>query len=219
MRTSTALEAVYKYVYQWNQLLSSARPDLTLKGIVVDYEEHAGFEAHLPRIPEFRKIYSPEGQPLRFGTAVGFDNPLRASSVSKNIDDVYLEMYDSYVEDTKPAELVQQGAGRLTNNITKTLQVLDRDVWGPYLKHYAALPNVHFMWSLQAKSSSDCRYPIGESRRCGTKDDLGGWEATRVAEFINTVKDRYTGMRNKPRGFFEFSYMPTSWLQCLVVKV
>jgi hypothetical protein len=60
MRTSTALEGVY----QWNQLLSSARPDLTLKGIVVNYEEHAGFEAHLPRIPEFRKIYSPRVNPF-----------------------------------------------------------------------------------------------------------------------------------------------------------
>ena len=215
MRTSTALEAVYKYVARWNELLASVRPEITIGGIVVDYEEHAGFEEHLPRIANFRARYSTPGQPqLRFGAAMGFDVPRRAASISSNIDDVYLEMYDFYVRDSDPAELVQQGKGRMLNNVDETLRVLDRDVWGPFMRAYTQLPNMHFMWSLQAKSSKDCLYPVGSknNKRCGTKDDLGAWTAPKAAEFINAVKERYPAMRNRPHGFFEFSYMPTSWL-------
>jgi hypothetical protein len=211
MDTPTGLEGVYKYVSEWNKLLASERPEIKISGIVTDYEEHEGFESDLPSISSYRYQYSTPGQPrLRFGAAMGFDQPRRAASISSNIDDVYLEMYDFYVQGSKPAVLFEQG--KLKNDIEATLQRLDDDVWYRYMRYYDH-GNLHFMWSLQAKSSSSCLYPIA-GRKCGTKDDLGVWDAPKAAEFIDTVKARYPNMNNKLHGFYEFSYLPESWMQC-----
>ena len=211
MDTPTGLEGVYKYVSEWNKLLASERPEIKISGIVTDYEEHEGFESDLPNISSYRDQYSTPGQPrLRFGAAMGFDQPRRAASISSNIDDVYLEMYDFYVQGSKPAVLFEQG--KLKNDIEATLQRLDDDVWYRYMRYYDH-GNLHFMWSLQAKSSSSCLYPIA-GRKCGTKDDLGVWDAPKAAEFIDTVKARYPNMNNKLHGFYEFSYLPESWMQC-----
>jgi hypothetical protein len=212
--TSTALEAVYKYVADWNMLLSTVRPDISISGVVTDYEEHNGFEEHLPLISKFRDLYSTPGKPLlRFGAAMGFDVPRRAASLSPNIDDVYLEMYDFYVKGSDPVVHVEQGSPGLLNDIPATLSILDKRVWFPFLKHYAR-PNMHFMWSLQARSQSDCLYPLGKGRRCGTKDDLGAWEPQKPPEFIHAVKTQYPQMSKQPHGFYEFSYMPNSWMKC-----
>jgi hypothetical protein len=211
MGTSTGLEGVYKYVSEWNALLSKERPYIRIAGIVTDYEEHKGFESHLPNISFYKEVYSTPGQPvLRFGTAMGYDQPRRAASISSNIDDVYLEMYDFYEHGSKPTILFEQG--KVKNDIETTLAKMDDAVWQRFLRLYDQ-GNLHFMWSLQARSSKECLYPIA-GKKCGTKDDLGVWDAPKAAEFINTVKARYPQMRNKLHGFFEFSYMPTSWMQC-----
>ena len=79
MDTLTALEGVYKYVSQWNDLLARVRPDISIAGVVTDYEEHKGFESDLGNIPKYKSRYSSAGQaPLRFGAAMGYDQPLRA---------------------------------------------------------------------------------------------------------------------------------------------
>ena len=212
MGTATGLEGVYKYVSQWNHLLASVRPEVRISGIVTDYEEHKGFDFDLPNIPGYRQRYSTPGQaPLRFGSAFGYDQPYRAGSLSDNIEDIYLEFYDWYKYNSAPAVLVQQGSRDYVDNVSKSLDKLDRDVWSRYLKGYNQ-SNIHFMWSLQSTSSKDCLYPLGD--KCGTKEDFGTWSAPKVAEFIKSVKERHPEMSFQPHGFYEFSYMPRSWMSC-----
>lgn len=209
---STLLEGVYKYVHRWNELLRSARPGLRIAGIVTDFEEHEGFLADLPSIPCYRSLYSTAGQPaLRFGTAMGFDQPLRAQSVSEHIDDIYLEMYDMYVHGVKPAVHVDGGDSGFINNPDSFLNALDRHVWGPFLRHYGD-EKLHFMWSLQSGRSRSCLYPLGTG--CGGKEDFGRWSSGKVAEFFAKLEERHPVFAGKPRGFFQFSFMPNSWLTC-----
>jgi hypothetical protein len=213
MGTSTALEAVYKYVSEWNKLLATVRPDLRISGIVTDFEERKGFKDELPMIGEYREKYSSRGEPLlRFGAAFGYDQPKRARRVSGFIDDTYLELYDLYERGySSRAPRFQQGRPGYRDKVLKTLEKMDADVWGSLVEKYDE-PNVHFMWSLQSRSSSDCLY--SRRGRCGAKDDFGSWSAPKVAEFIRTVQERYPSMSHQAHGFFQFNYTPQSWMTC-----
>lgn len=210
MKVDTPLEGAYKYVSQWNQLLIRSRSRVVISGIVTDKEESRHFLNDLRRIPAFKEAYSNRGQPsLRFGIAMGYTQPDGAPSISPHIDDVYLEMYDFYVDRVYPPALVD--AGTMVNNPHRFLAELDANVWGRYLPFYARERNLHFMWSSQHRGPG-CLFP-NDSNQCGSKDDFGNWDVTKVNEFFALLESRYPSFRSSPKGFFQFSFIPKSWAQ------
>ena len=209
MGTRGPLEAVFKFAHQWNTLLRSTGSRTRITGIATDFEESETFEAELPAIPDYKRAYAVDGARVRFGTAFGFDQPRRAAEVSPHIDDVYLEMYDLYEAET--GIRVEQGKGPLVNHPRSFLDKLDADIWPHLLEHYDQ-DHLHFMWSLQARSSNRCLYK--HDGLCGTKDDFGRWSAPKVSEFLALVEARHPSLRTHRKGFFQFSYTPESWLGC-----
>lgn len=210
MHTRTPLEGVYKYIHAWNELLLRERLPVRLGGLVTDFEESDTFAEDLALIPLYRRTYVQHGQPrLKFGTALGFDQPRLAAEISPHIDHVYLEMYDLY--EVESGVSVEQGLGSLVNQPARFLNKLDTHVWAHLLSHYNQ-EHLYLMWSLQARSRTHCLYK--HDGLCGTKDEFGGWSAEKVSEFLTLAEARHAPLRTHRKGFFQFSYTPRSWLEC-----
>ena len=213
MGVSAPLEAVYKYVSQWNELLALNRVETRIAGVVTDKEEGRNFLTSLPMIPAYRSRYTIAGQaPLRFGLAIGYDHPGSMHSISTHIDDFYLEMYDFYHDRIVPVVNVEASTPGLLNNPKALLAKLDSHVWGPYLSRYDS-HKAHFMWSLQIRSGAACIMPSSEGT-CGQMNDFGGWDVKAAKQFFALIAEKYPAFAKRPMGFFQFSYTPKRWATC-----
>jgi hypothetical protein len=192
------LEGVFAYAKKWNDLLSSER----FVGIVLDGEEKAGFQSEMSNVPQYKSAYGVGS----LGIAIGYDATGQMSSYSQ-ADAFYLEMYDFYVNDAPKLTLVQTGP---TETDPQTfLDVLSRDVLGPHLGKYTD-SKLHFMWSIQAKSKTDCLYPL--SGKCGSSDDFGWFSAPNFNRFLQLLASKYPVFAGRDHGIFQFSFLPASWL-------
>lgn len=198
--TGQPLEGVFKYAADWNLLLSSRGSAARISGIALDGEENQGFSSELPHVATYKSKYSI----AKLGVAIGFDQP---GAVSKypQADDFYVEMYDFYVVDAPKLTLVQTAA---TDTPESFLATLDSEVLYPFVGKYAD-SRLHFMWSVQAKSRTDCLYPLGSG--CGSSDDFGMFTAPAFNEFLRMAQAKYPVLAGRNHGIFQFSFVPPSW--------
>lgn len=199
--SSKPLEGVFKYVGVWNTFLASKGASVRIGGVVVDGEERKGFFQELPSLPTYKSTYNVPN----FGVAIGFDT---IGSVSQYLatDEFYLEMYDFYVVSAPTLTLVQTTradtpSGYLSSLDTKTLN---------YFESKYGDPRFQFMWSVQAKSSAACLYPL--SFGCGSSDDFGLFSAQDFGTFLDLAQSKYPLMAGRNHGIFQFSFVPKTWL-------
>ena len=212
MGTSNPLEAVYVYVSRWNALLQgiSGYSGPLISGIVTDMEEQSGFGADLSSVPSLQSKYSSPGKPLlKFGTTTGFDCKGVINSLPSYMDEIYVEMYDFYIYGVSPAVLIESTSPGVLNNPSTYLAILESEVWSNYVDSYAS-SRVQLMWSLQHRGS-DCLFPLG-SYGCGENNDLGSWDAKSASDFFNLIASKYSVFADREKGFFQFSFMPQSWM-------
>lgn len=195
------LEGVFKFAKQWNDLLASSGAPTRFTGVVLDGEEKGGFNNELASVPNYKNQYGLAS----LGIAIGYDATGQVASYP-TADEFYLELYDFYINNAPKLTLVQANAG---NNAPQTfLDILDTNVLGPYVGKYGD-SRFNFMWSVQAKSRSDCIYPL--SGKCGTSDDFGWFTATNFNQFLQLVQQRYPVFAGRSHGIFQFSFVPPSW--------
>jgi hypothetical protein len=213
--TPVPLEGVFKFAKMWNDFLSRHHVPHRIRGIVTDYEDGDNFQHDMIHLASYKRRYSTPGQPsLRFGIALGYESAGRIKSYGPEVNEVFLEMYDWYVEGSKPAIPVESH-NRALNNPTEFLAMLDKNVWKTYIPFYSRYPNIIFLWSLQNRLSNDCLYPDIGSKSCGDRVDFGSWAPKAFHSFLDMLIEKYPifgGQRQ--HGLFQFSYMPNSWATC-----
>ena len=208
------LEATFKFVKMWNDFLARNHVSHRIRGLVTDYEDGDNFRHHMVHLASYKRRYSSHGQPsLRFGIAIGYDSAGKIKSYGPEVDEVFLEMYDWYVEGTKPPIPVEAHNSAL-NNPAEFLAMLDKDVWKSHIPSYSRYPSIIFLWSLQNRISNDCLYP-DRNTSCGERVDFGSWTPTAFHSFLDMVKEKYPVFGgDRQHGLFQFSYMPNSWATC-----
>ncbi len=189
------LENVFLYASQWNALFPSL-----IKGIVVDLEEKAGFSTELTSITAYKAKYGVS----TFGMAIGYDATGSAAAYPQ-VDQFYLEMYDFYVNNAPSLTLVQVSK---TSTVSSFIDTLTKDVLAPYVSKYTD-PRLVFMWSVQAKSGTNCIYPLANS--CGLKDDFGLFSAPDFNSFLRSIAAKYPVFQGREHGIFQFSFLPPGW--------
>ena len=214
MRVRVPLEATFKFVRDWNDLLSANGARARVAGVVTDKEEGRHFLSDMTHLAAYKERYSTAGQPkLRFGLTLGFDSVGSISGLPSEVDDFYIEMYDFYVHGIAPAIPVEAHNNGALNNPERFLNILDERVWGPFLRRYNEHSNIIFMWSLQHKESNKCIYPLPDST-CGERVDMGSWRADAFNNFLDKVAQRHPVFGQRRHGLFQFSYVPHAWQTC-----
>ena len=213
MNAPSPLEAVYKYASAWNSLLGQTvgytGPRIT--GVVADKEEQQGFGSEMSSIPSYQSKYSTPGfPPIKFGSTAGYDSAGSVPFLPGYIDEVYLEMYDFYINGVHPAVVIESSGPGIVDNPSNYLAILDNQVWGSMIPNFSSSTKINFMWSLQHKGAS-CLYPMG-AYGCGAHDDLGNWSPSAAADFLRMVANKYSVFGNQPKGFFQFSFLPSDWM-------
>ena len=213
MHTATPLEGVYKYVAEWNMFLAGLPGYFgpRIVGIVADHEEQRGYISTIGLIPELRDKYSTAGyEPLRFGTTVGFDGTGSILQMPAYVDDVYVEMYDFYLHGVSAVHPIPANLPGILDNPDGYIDLLDSEVWETHLDDFASSSKINFMWSLQ-HTGNDCLFPL-DTGHCGERNDLGSWTPEAAREFLTLVRERHSVFGERPNGFFQFSFMPPSWI-------
>lgn len=195
---STALEGVFKYAAAWNGLLGTSK----FSGIVVDGEEKVGFKDALANLASYKSIYSIG----TFGVAIGYDATGQVASYP-GADEIYMELYDFYVNNAPSLTLVQVDASNDTPS--QFVETLVKNVFEPYVSKYTD-SKMKFMWSVQAKSQQSCLYPLGSG--CGSSDDFGLFTAPAFNQFMQLIIAQYPVFAGRSHGIFQFSFVPVSWL-------
>ena len=215
MRVHVPLEGAFKFTKKWNQLLARSGVSHQIMGIVVDMEDSGNFRDDLRLLASYKHRYSLPGQAeLRFGIAIGFDMVGSISSLSPAVDDVFVEMYDFYVEGSQPAVIVEAHRNGALNNPARFLEILDHYVWSRYMRFYERYSSmITFMWSLQNKASPRCEYPLNDGT-CGEKVDMGSWTAESFFNFLDMLKQRYPVFADTAHGIFQFNFLPREWQAC-----
>ena len=214
METESALEAAFKYVHTWNRLLDTTSVKVRLGGVVTDKEEGRHFLSDAHKVGKFKQKYSGSAKKrLTFGMAIGYDQAgsIPALNADGELDDVYLEMYDFYVEGVVPAKTVHAHKGGALNNPERFLQILDEEVWYRHVDKYHHHSNIIFMWSVQNDASTHCVFPSNEIT-CGTKGDFGSWKMPAFTRFLETIAKRHKVFANRQHGLFQFSFVPKNWM-------
>lgn len=215
MNVHVPLEGAFKFTKKWNDLLEQNGVSHRIAGLVLDKEEGSLFLADLRHLQEFKSRYSSPGQPeLKFGLAVGFDSVGSVSSFPPAVDDVYVEMYDFYVQgSTDPVIRVEADQNGALNNPDRFIDILDQTVWYQYLRQYGRYSNLIFMWSLQNRKTSACLYSLPD-RTCGERVDMGAWTPNAFFQFIDRVKERHPVFSQRQHGLFQFNFTPIEWHAC-----
>ena len=225
MGTGTALEAVFKYTSEWNDLLSALRPGLRISGIVTDWEESTmeeggDFNTHMHLIPYYKAMY---GEYLTVGTSIGYDcTHWIGRDVFRHVDEFYMQMYDWYVEKTSPLDNIAAGDAEYVNQPEKLLATLKGlNVLKPEL---FASEKFHLMWSVQRADrdlgGSTCRYPLTYMdkvtkipyQQCGNSNQFGTWQPAQFHAFLNLLKIQHPEFASKSHGIYEFALLPFTWL-------
>ena len=212
---SSPLEGVFKFVQEWNLLLESVDGKVRIAGVVTDKEEQRHFIGDLKNLRAYKKnSKGARHERLTYGTAVGYDTigSITAKHVGE-VDHFYLEMYDFYVEGSKPAIHVHAHGDSL-NNPEEFIDVLDDQVWGRFVERYQNHDNITFMWSVQHLKSRECNYPTDTN--CGDKVDFGSWRISKFREFMEILAVRHPVFAQRNHAIFQFSFVPKTWMpgQC-----
>ena len=108
MRVEVPLEATFTFVHNLNALLKDNRVASRIAGGVTDKEEGRHFVNDMAHLGQYKDGYSTPGSPrLRFGLTLGYDSVGSINGTSDQVDDFYVEMYDSYVHGIYPAVPVE----------------------------------------------------------------------------------------------------------------
>ncbi len=199
--SSRPLEGVFKYTNAWNTFLARHGHSVRFQGIMLDGEEKAGFASEISLVPWYKSTYN---VPL-FGVTIGFD-ATGSMPQYPNTDEFILQVYDLYVVAAPRLTLVQMNANESPSDY---LSKVDSETLSSIVPKYTD-SRLEFMWSVQARSRTDCLYPLGS--RCGSSDDFGMASAQAFADFLDMVQSRYPQLAGKSHGIFQFSFVPTSWL-------
>ena len=214
MQAEAPLEATFKFVKKWNKLLQATGVQARLAGVVTDKEEKKYFDQEIGQLANYKNRYSTPGGPrLRFGWAIGFDSVGSLEATSPEVDDVYLEMYDFYVNGISPAVAVEAHELGALNDPETFINILDEKVWSPHVHKYTHYPNIVFMWSLQNRESKACNYPLLNGT-CGERVDMGSWSVSAFNKFLDKLDLRHPVFSKRKHGLFQFNYLPHSWQQC-----
>jgi hypothetical protein len=214
MQVRIPLEATFKFTKKWNDFLEGTGVPHRIAGIVLDKEEGSLFKDDLKHLERLKRIYSAPGhQQIRFGLAIGFDSAGMISSFPKGVDDVYLEMYDFYVEGSDPAVVVEAHTNGALNNPERFLNILDEHVWGPYIRKYREHRRIIFMWSMQNRLSNQCAFPLIQGT-CGERAEMGTWTSEAFFEFMDLLAERHPIFSQRSHGLFQFNFTPRSWFEC-----
>ena len=195
---STPLEGVFKYAAAWNALLGTSK----FSGVVVDGEEKVGFKDAIPNLASYKSMNSIS----TFGVAIGYDASGQVASYP-GADEIYMELYDFYVNNAPRLTLVQVDSSNDTPSAF--VETLVKNVLEPYVSKYTD-SKMKFMWSVQAKSQQSCLYPLGSG--CGSSDDFGLFTAPAFNQFIQLITAQYPVLSGRSHGIFQFSFVPVSWL-------
>jgi hypothetical protein len=210
MGVSMPIEGAFKYAHEYNKLLIRHGHGARIFGIVTDKEEGRHFEGDLVHLRTLKDRYTGGGAPrLRFGMTLGFDCAGSIPSLNKDIDDIYLEMYDFYQYDSKHVVPVEPGSFR--NDPHGFSNELDRKQrWSLHFDRYRKHEKVIFMWSLQSRSSNKCMHPMNDNT-CGERDDFGTWTPRAFRDFLSHISSRESVFKERQHALFQYSVVPHSW--------
>jgi hypothetical protein len=194
---SAPLEGVFRFASEWNKISSGVK----FSGVVVDGEEKVGFLADLPNLSKWKNLYSIGS----FGVAIGYDATGQVASYP-GADEFYIELYDFYVNNAPSLTLVQVNAANGTPS--QFVNDLVQKVLDPFVSKYSD-GRFKFMWSVQAKSSQSCAFPLGAG--CGSSDDFGLFSAPAFNQFLQLIQTQYPVFAGRSHGIFQFNFIPPSW--------
>lgn len=208
----SALEGVFKYIRNWNDLLIEDGLPVRLGGVVCDKEEGRNFLHDLRFLDGIKARYSTPGGPrLKFGLAIGFDSAGSISSFSEEIDNFYLEMYDWYEHGRTPVRKVFAEKYDAVNNPTRFVDVLEEhQQLGRHYHRYREHDKIVFMWSLQNSRSNQCLFPLNDNT-CGERTDFGSWTGPHFRQFLSELSSREPVFAQRQHALFQFSYVPLTW--------
>ena len=163
-------------------------------------------------LDDFKNRYSTPGEHrLRFGLTLGFDTTGSIPIYPASVDDFYIEMYDWYVWGRPGVVPIEANTGEMLNNPERFIQALDeRQQWGQFFNKYSRHEKIIFMWSLQARSSKSCLFPLTDGT-CGERNDFGTWSAHAFKDFLDLLPQRDPVFAQRQHGLFQFSYVPQHW--------
>jgi len=212
MNVHVPLEGTFKFTKKSNDLLERNGVSHRIVGLVLDKEEGSLFLDDMRHLADFKiKCSSPDQPELRVGLAVGFDSVGSVPSFTPAVDDVYVEMYDFYVNGSKdPVIRVETDQNGALDNPQRFLEILDRSVWTQDFRKYNRCNNLIFMWSLQNIKTNNCLYPLPD-RTCGERVDICAWRPDSFFELMETIAGKCPVFAYRQHGLFQFNYMPRDW--------
>jgi len=198
------IEGVFKYAHEYNKLLARNGVAARISGIVTDKEEGRHFEGDLVHLRSLKERYGG-----RFGMTLGFDCAGSIPALNRDIDDIYLEMYDFYQYGSRAVVPVEPGSFK--NDPEGFANELDRrQRWEMFFSHYRSHAKVIFMWSLQTRTSNKCMHPMNDDT-CGERDDFGTWSPHSFRDFLATISSREHVFNQRQHALFQYSVVPHSW--------
>jgi hypothetical protein len=208
----SALEGVFKYIRNWNDLLIEDGLPVRLGGVVCDKEEGRNFLHDLRFLDVMKERYSTRGGPrLKFGLAIGFDTAGSIPSFSDEIDNFYLEMYDWYEQGRKPVRKIIAEEHDAVNKPSMFVDLLERlQQLGRHYHRYREHDRIVFMWSLQNRGSNQCMFPLNDNT-CGERNDFGSWTGHHFRQFLSELSSRESVFAQRQHALFQFSYVPLTW--------
>ena len=211
---SGPLDGVYNFAIRWNTGLEELNCTARFTGIVLDLEED--FPWDWVTVNETKWRYKEQIPSL--GVSIGFDEYAKLKLLSPFVDIFYLQMYDFYTQSvrhitkelaTSPFSANRDNPRAIAEWIRDEV-LTDPDMFAVYRKYRK---RIYIMWSVQAKGSSDCIYPLKGT--CGSHYECGLFSPASFNHFMNLVT-------NDPRltlfpgvmghGIFQFNLLRTDWL-------
>ena len=208
----SALEGVFKYVRDWNNVLIEDGLSVRIRGVVCDKEEGRSFLNDMSTLHRLKDRYSVAGGPrLKFGLAIGFDGAGSIPSFTREIDNFYLEMYDWYEYGRHEVEPVFAERFGVVNRPDRFADILEaRQQLHRHYERYREHDKIVFMWSLQNHGSNRCLYPLNDGT-CGERNDFGSWNGHHFREFLSVLASRESAFAQRQHAMFQFSFVPHSW--------
>ena len=209
--STNSLEGVFEFAKQWNAVFAKQGSSIRFNGIVLDYEEFYGSRA--PSIMAEAQDINPlkAAYGMQAGITFGYQAWSSMADWDSTFDDFYLQFYDYYYSpsvdttDNSPFLLYKNDPQTLADFTVKTV-----------LQGYSEDPSrygskVRVMWSLQNMANT-CIYPLNDGS-CGINYEFGaGWTAEAVNEYLKAFRQSSPHLGSKPQGFFQFSFVPLSWM-------
>jgi hypothetical protein len=210
--SSSVIENVFKFTYNWNVFLKSVGSTVRFTGVTLDYEELVNIPSRYniavskPMIAGFKTKYGIS----EFSGAVG-SKAIANVNAFTFFDHFFLEFYDFGNAIAKnavlsPFVIYKDNPQAMVNYILRT------EVASPVLQAFyvANAHKISAMWSIQSLTGG-CIYPL-RNGKCGLNYEFGVWRADTFNAFITLLKSSSPIFNNVAHGFFEYSFIPKSWV-------